>query len=251
MPLYTGGTAPIFQTWAVTPTASISNGNWIIRRMYQMPSSTAASTVITVPVGTTIGTMIWYDDNNEMAVWSGSQYAWRPVAPAIRRVTERELLEQDHHAYAKALQEHNDQEAARLLRQITEREQAEAARQLARVQAEQQQQQERERRTIADNRANQLLLDHLTPQQQETLKKNGWFIVEGGRSKRQYRIRKDTLVANVDALDPTTKLIRVTHRLCGHVPHGQIPMGDHLLAQKMMLEFAEDDFLRIANQHPR
>lgn len=92
-----------------------------------------------------------------------------------------------------------------------------------------------------------LLLQNLTPEQRETFNRNKWFMVEGGRTKRQYRIRNEGhLVANIDALDEQG---RKTHRLCGHADERSIPMGDQLLAQKLMLENAEDEFLRIANRH--
>jgi hypothetical protein len=98
----------------------------------------------------------------------------------------------------------------------------------------------------AKQRALDLLLEHLTPAQRETFHKNSWFIVEG-RSMRQYRIHaRGSLVANVDVLDSKMKTI---HRLCAHCDLHTIPLGDQLLAQKLMLEFDEDAFLQIANRH--
>lgn len=98
----------------------------------------------------------------------------------------------------------------------------------------------------AKERANQLLLEHLTPEQAETFSKNKWFIVEGGKSKQKYRIRdKGSLVANVDVLDGD----KVAHRLCAHAPISDVPLHDNLLAQKTMLELDEEHFLRIANRH--
>jgi hypothetical protein len=98
----------------------------------------------------------------------------------------------------------------------------------------------------ARRRAERLLLSHLTGEQRASFKKNKWFIVEGGQSKRRYRIRdRGNLVANIDVLDGDA----VAHRLCGHCRAGDLPLADHLLAQKMMLEMAEDEFLKIANRH--
>lgn len=107
-----------------------------------------------------------------------------------------------------------------------------------------------EQRRIAEaasQRAEQLLLSHLTPEQRRTFEQNKWFVVEGGKSKRKYRIRNSgSLVANIDVLDGD----KVAHRLCGHVnSRASVPLADHLLAQKVMLELAEDDFLRLANRH--
>lgn len=112
---------------------------------------------------------------------------------------------------------------------------------------------QRERRLVveraakaAGERAHGLLLAHLTPEQRRTFEANKWFVVEGGRSKQRYRIRAGTVVANIDVLDGE----HVAHKLCGHINHGAgVPIGDHLLAQKVMLELAEDDFLRLANRH--
>ena len=98
----------------------------------------------------------------------------------------------------------------------------------------------------AKARAQTLLMSHLTQEQQQTLKKNGWFVVEGGKSKQRYRIRsEDHLVANIDVMEGK----RVKHRLCAHCDLKAVPLGDQLLAQKTMLELAEDDFLRVANRH--
>ena len=107
----------------------------------------------------------------------------------------------------------------------------------------------RSRPSLTDDskeRAQALLLEHLTPEQRRTLDEHKWFIVEGGRSKTKYRIQAERgLAGNVDVIVND----RVTHRLCAHCAPNAIPMGDHLLAQKVMLELAEDEFLRIANRH--
>ena len=102
------------------------------------------------------------------------------------------------------------------------------------------------RRENAAALAERLLLEHLTEEQRQTYRRNGWFVVQGGKSKRQYRIRKTpSMIANVDVLERD----QVVHRLCGHCRVDQVPLADNLLAQKVMLEIAEDDFLRIANRH--
>jgi hypothetical protein len=99
----------------------------------------------------------------------------------------------------------------------------------------------------AKKRARELLIEHLTPAQKRTFAKNDWFVVEGGKSKTRYRISaKNSLVANIDVMTVDGK---ITHRLCGHCDPGKLPLHDHLLAQKMMLEHAEDEFLKLANRH--
>ena len=112
--------------------------------------------------------------------------------------------------------------------------------------------QEAQRRVIAahvataQSRALDLLIKHLTPEQRETFQKNKWFIVEGGKTGRRYRIRdKGTVVANIDVLEGNC----IAHRLCGHCAAHEIPLADNLLAQKLMIEADEEAFLRIANRH--
>jgi len=100
----------------------------------------------------------------------------------------------------------------------------------------------------AKQRARELLLEHLTPEQRTMFELQGWFIVWGGRTKTKYRIRgnRESVVGNVDVMSDD----RVTHRLCGHCAPDQVPFGDQLLAQKLMIELDEHEFLRIANRHP-
>lgn len=100
----------------------------------------------------------------------------------------------------------------------------------------------------AQNRARELLLRHLTEEQRESFLQNKFFVVEG-RSKTRYRIEdRGHMVANVAVLVRHVGMEVVQHRLCGHLER-RIPMGDQLLAQKFMLEGAEDEFLRLANRH--
>ena len=101
----------------------------------------------------------------------------------------------------------------------------------------------------AKERARNLLLGHLSPAQRETYEENRWFIVEGGRSQTKYRINYSShMVANIDVM--SDELDRVKHHLCGHCGLDDVPIGDQLLAQKLMLEYDEDRFLRLANRHP-
>lgn len=101
-------------------------------------------------------------------------------------------------------------------------------------------------RAAADRLAMELLRSHLNPDQRRMLDAAGLFIVVAPSGAR-YRIRCGVgVVANIDAMEGEGD--RVTHRLCCHLRQG-LPMGDHLLAQKIMLEHAEGDFLRIANRH--
>jgi hypothetical protein len=158
---------------------------------------------------------------------------WAPSAPAI--ITREEEGRREQEAYRRAVAEHNEQEMLRRL----------SSRWAAREQLEQRHREEHERRQAATERANGLLLEHLTPEQRETFTSRGWFVVVGGKTGTRYRVRGGTLTGNVDVMHGE----KVRHRLCAHVPTGRVPMGDQLLAQKITLELAEDDFLRIANRH--
>jgi hypothetical protein len=103
---------------------------------------------------------------------------------------------------------------------------------------------EREARAMAGTRSMELLLSHLTAEQRHTFEENKWFIVEGGRTKRRYKVHaQGNLNANVEVMGEN-------HRLCAHCDHHVMPYNDHVLMQKVMLELDEDNFLRVANRHP-
>lgn len=107
-------------------------------------------------------------------------------------------------------------------------------------QAQQRDPEELAREESAAERARALLLSHLTTEQRETFETNGWFVVEGGRSGYRYKVRGQSYVGNVERVDDRAVF-------CAHCD-SSLPLGDQLLAQKMMLECAEDEFLRIANR---
>jgi hypothetical protein len=169
-----------------------------------------------------------------------------PAAPAIIRSRQRDEVAERHQQREAA---HSERQA-RALRVQRERAEAEQARQRAIIE------QERQRvawaaneargvaRTEANARARALLLEHLTPEQRRMVEQHFWFVVEGGRSKQKYRINLSGVAGNIHQMHGE----RATHQLCCHCDHA-IPAPDHHLAQKLMLEFAEDDFLRLANRH--
>lgn len=101
-----------------------------------------------------------------------------------------------------------------------------------------------EERKEADARAEQLLLDSLNPAQRVMYEQAKKFIVEGGETGTKYEIRHGRSV-NIHRLDDSGKTV---DRLCAH-PVLDVPDGDTMLAQKLMLETCERDFLRIANVH--
>ncbi len=95
----------------------------------------------------------------------------------------------------------------------------------------------------AEDRAEKLLLENLSLQQQLDYRERNYFVING-KSGRRYRIRR-ARSGNIDVID---KKGRVEHRLCAH-PNEWVPDPDTNLAQKLMLEHDEEGFHRIANRH--
>jgi hypothetical protein len=102
----------------------------------------------------------------------------------------------------------------------------------------------RRRWALANECAKQILLDHLTAEQRETVEKNGWFVIQGGESGKLYRIGMRSIAGNVEELDADGRAVA---RFCCHL-NDAIPHHDHHLAQKLMLEWEEETFLRLANR---
>jgi hypothetical protein len=249
---------PIF--WMPTPT-----GGFQPTDQYLWSPYTSTNTASTTAATTAYYNCYWIDSGTVTA----SAYnhlilptTWRAYTPAEAiplnapaLLTHQEAARRDEELYRHALAECNEQEAARILRLIQLREQEAAERRVREEAARQREDEARAARHAALERANELLLEHLTPQQRDSFHKNGWFIVEGGKSKTKYRIHKRSAAGNIDVLERNLLSMmtddgRVAHRLCCHVPYERgLPIGDHLLAQKMMLQYSEDDFLRIANRH--
>lgn len=96
----------------------------------------------------------------------------------------------------------------------------------------------------ARQRSRELLLEHLTDAQRETFEKNQWFVVQGGKSKKEYRIRTSSgYTGNIDEM----RSDKVVARWCFHASY-EIPEYDHYLSQKIALELDEERFLKIANR---
>ena len=102
---------------------------------------------------------------------------------------------------------------------------------------------ERRASPAANKRARQLLDGHLTPKQRRQLADHGWFEVRGSKSGKVYRIHGKKFLANV--WDMAGRL-----KLCAIAGDRAMPLGDHLLLQKIMIETDEQRFLRIANPAP-
>jgi len=100
-------------------------------------------------------------------------------------------------------------------------------------------------RKAAHDKAQELLMVHLTEAQKDAIKAKNFFIVEGGKSKEKYRIwTTKGIHGNIEKLDKAGKAVA---NLCVQLKETLCPNGDHFLAQKLMLELAEDDILKVAN----
>ena len=101
----------------------------------------------------------------------------------------------------------------------------------------------RTRPVRAHERSLELLLQCLTPEQRAEFKRSKAFRVRGP-SGQQYRITYGN-AGNVEALMPTGA---VSRRLCAGPL--ELPVPSIMLAQKLMLETQEAEFLRIAALGP-
>ena len=130
----------------------------------------------------------------------------------------------------------------------TEAQKAERAARMERYKREESER--RQRAEAAAKRAEGLLWEHLTDEQRAEYRRSKSFVVKGCHTKRSYRVRcGGGLVANVHELDDKGDTQR---RLCAHISNAYgAPNADHYLAQKLLLEHQEQDFLRVANDHGR
>lgn len=97
----------------------------------------------------------------------------------------------------------------------------------------------------ARKRSIQLLRDSLTTIQRKEFDQYGYFFVNSPSGKL-YRIREGRSI-NIDLMVGNSKTI-VQKRLCAH-PEEFLPDGDNMLAQKVLLEHQETDFLNICNHY--
>lgn len=101
-----------------------------------------------------------------------------------------------------------------------------------------------EARRVAIGKADKLLESVLSHVQREQLRRDEAFLVRG-QSGALYRVRKGRGI-NVDEIALETG--DVVRTLCAY-PGINVPDGDTMAAQKLMLEADEADFLRIAIKH--
>lgn len=122
-------------------------------------------------------------------------------------------------------------------------------RQQSKAELERQQKEEAERqkaRDAAAAKAAKLLLEELDADQRADFEAKKSFVVTA-KSGRKYRIRTGTH-GNVDVLDKDGK---PEARLCVQTrDEFALPTPDVMLAQKLYIEHAEEEFLKVANRTP-
>lgn len=98
---------------------------------------------------------------------------------------------------------------------------------------------------VAKKTAHELLCAHLTETQLREMEEKKFFTVIAKHSRRKYQIRTDKeRHGNIYLLGDDNLPIA---SLCA-APGGNIPIGDAILGQKLMLEHAEEEFLQRANR---
>jgi hypothetical protein len=96
----------------------------------------------------------------------------------------------------------------------------------------------------AVERAKALLIDNLDNEQRAQFTKDRHFIVHSRDRQRRYRVEQG-FAGNVKLLRQDGKAIA---SFCIHPDDRRIPAEDVMLSQKLLLETAEEEFLRIANR---
>ena len=100
-------------------------------------------------------------------------------------------------------------------------------------------------KTYSESRAEKLLFENLTAEQQAQYLKTGSFKVRGGITGHTYLIARGR-VMNIYRLGGRGEILE---QLCFHTTNF-VPIADNMLAQKIMLESGEVEALAIANKRP-
>lgn len=211
--LYQTGTAATTDTWTIwvtsnsTTASTLDTGTW--ETWYSTSSTTTATT----------STVVWDNWNRQ----------WRGASQLVSR------------NYAKPV-ETEEQRTERLAREERLRQEAVERRRLN----EERWAREAEEKKAAEARAEVLLKEHLDEEQRKQLKERNYFelrTIQKDGTERVYRVNRGRQ-GNVQQIDPANQ--QVIRRFCIH-PTLQVPDADTMLAQKLMLEHAEEDFIKTAN----
>ena len=109
-------------------------------------------------------------------------------------------------------------------------------------------------RKEARNKSLIILLDNLSQEQKDSYEKDKFFVVKGKSGKRYaiMHLRNDAVTANIIVLkdkvsNDNDPIKNIDYRICAHA--NDVPIGDQLLSQKLMLENCEEEFLNVSNKH--
>ena len=107
---------------------------------------------------------------------------------------------------------------------------------------------QRQDRAVAYKKAEDWLMENLSDEQRDSYSKELFFEVIGSESRRMYRVRRGLSgVRNVQEMKKAiTGRWKIARTLCFH-PAGDLPEGDILLTQKVLLERDEEYVRKVAN----
>lgn len=211
------GRLPVNTVVSVTTNSGLSNNEYVWR-IWNKRHGTAS----TSGWRTTEDEAIWTNWVNSSSSATTGNYVWRAWIDEYEKACD--------HKYRRLNSGRSQEEqAAYELRQKEAREREEAARKV-RVAAI----------ATAQDKAQKLLLSALDDKQKDELKSKGYFHCKS-RKGVVYRIYKGTH-GNVKRLDERGREIE---KLC--VQPDNVPDFDAMLAQKLHIEFNEDDFRKTAN----
>lgn len=127
--------------------------------------------------------------------------------------------------------------------ELTDEQKAEQAAQAERERLERERLAKAQELVLAKAKA--LLNSVLTAEQQAEVAAHRYFTVISKASQRRYRVRVDGGPSrNIIEVDAQGKAVR---RLCAHTYAKGVIGDDHFVVQKLMLEHAEDEVLKVAN----
>ncbi len=98
--------------------------------------------------------------------------------------------------------------------------------------------------SLPEDRAKNLFIKHLSPSQLLTFKENSYIDVKSNRGHK-YRIDTNKLCINITRLG----FFIIRRKFCIILKNFMIPRYDHFLAQKILIESDESQFLKIANKY--
>jgi hypothetical protein len=102
-----------------------------------------------------------------------------------------------------------------------------------------------EKLRTSESTARYLLLSCMTPTQREQWEQGQWFTAIGNLSGREYDIGRGGSMVRIRGYSPLFDTIREA-KLCVQIGEPNIPIADHYLAIKLMIENDEKAFREIA-----